>query len=495
MDIEKTPVHAEGPAPRPQIAIDKASQSTLQFDPAAERKLRLKIDLAIVPTVALLYLFCFIDRANLGNAKIAGMDKDLHMKGYDYNVIITCFYISYIVFEIPTTMLCKYMGPGWFIPLTTILFGVASLGTAWVNTVPQASGVRFLLGIFEAGMMPGIAYYLSRWYRRAELAFRISLYIVMSPLAGAFGGLLASAILSLDGFGGLHSWRMIFAIEGIITIGLGLIGLITLTDRPETARWLSQEEKWLAIERVKSERINTTEVLDKIDSAKMLKGIFNPLTIGTAFIFLLNNVTVQGLAFFLPTIVSTIYKDASVVRLQLQTVPPYIVGAFFTVLFPLLSWRFDKRHIFFIICAPITMIGYIMFLASHEAKVRYGATFLVALSVFPFAPLANGQVSANVISDTARGAAIATTVMFGNIGGLVSGWSFLPWDAPHYKIGNGLNLATSATVLALGLAMFLWVRMDNKKRRARDSNEELEGLTRRQIEDLDWKHPEFFWRL
>lgn len=112
-----------------------------------------------------------------------------------------------------------------------------------------------VLGIFEAGMLPGIAYYLSRWYRRGELAFRLSLYIVTAPLAGAFGGLLASAILSLDHFGMLHSWRMIFGIEGIITIGLSLIGFFTLTDRPATAKWLTQAEKDLAIARVKSERV------------------------------------------------------------------------------------------------------------------------------------------------------------------------------------------------------------------------------------------------
>lgn len=114
-----------------------------------------------------------------------------------------------------------------------------------------------VLGIFEAGMLPGIAYYLSRWYRRRELAFRLSLYIVAAPLAGAFGGLLASAILTLDHFGSLHSWRMIFAIEGIVTICLSLIGFFTLTDRPATARWLTQDEKDLAIARVKSERVRT----------------------------------------------------------------------------------------------------------------------------------------------------------------------------------------------------------------------------------------------
>lgn len=149
--------------------------------------------------------------------------------------------------------------------------------------------------------MPGIAYYLSRWYRRSELAFRLSLYIVMAPLAGAFGGLLASGILKLSHFGGLHTWRMIFAIEGIITCGLSVISFFTLTDRPATARWLSQEEKDLAIARVKSERLGITEVLDGIDKPKLLRGILSPVTLATALIFLLNNITVQGLAFFAPT--------------------------------------------------------------------------------------------------------------------------------------------------------------------------------------------------
>lgn len=128
----------------------------------------------------------------------------------DYNAVLSVFYISYILFEIPSNIVCKMVGPGWFIPAISVGFGVCSVGTAFVQTQAQVSGVRFLLGIFEAGMMPGIAYYLSRWYRRSELAFRLSLYIVMAPLAGAFGGLLASAILRLSHFGGLHTWRMIF---------------------------------------------------------------------------------------------------------------------------------------------------------------------------------------------------------------------------------------------------------------------------------------------
>jgi MFS family permease len=432
-----------------------------------------------------------------GNAKLAGLEKDLGLEGYDYNRVLSVFYISYIIFEIPSNMACKWIGPGWFIPTISLGFGICSICTAFVHNIHSASGVRFLLGMFEAGMMPGIAYYLSRWYRRSELAFRLSLYIVMAPLAGAFGGLLASGILKLSHFGGLHTWRMIFAIEGIITCGLSLISYITLTDRPATARWLTQEEKDLAIARVKSERVATTEVLDRIDKPKILRGIISPVTLSTAFIFLLNNVTVQGLAFFAPTIVKTIYPKNSIISQQLHTVPPYVVGAFFTVLFPFLSWRFDKRNIFFIISAPLVMVGYIMFLASEAPHVRYGATFIIASGAFSFGALCNAQVAANVISDTARSAAIATNVMFGNIGGLISTWSFLPFDGPNYHIGNGLNLATSSTMLLLSILLLMFMTWDNKKREKKNMESELEGLnglSQKQVQDLDWRHPAFRWK-
>ncbi|KXH56758.1 major facilitator superfamily transporter [Colletotrichum salicis] len=459
---------------------EKHTEQAMAYDPTVERKLRLKIDLMIVPTVALLYLFCFIDRANIGNARIAGLEKDLGMAGYDYNGTLSVFYVSYILFEIPANILCKVMGPGWFLPLTTLLFGICSVGTAFVHTVPQLMAVRFLLGIFEAGMLPGIAYYLSRWYRRSELAFRLSLYIVMAPLAGAFGGLLASAILRLDSFGSVHTWRMIFAIEGIITIGLALIGFITLTDRPASARWLTEAEKDLAETRVRSERVGQTQVLDKMDTKKLRRGIFAPVTLATSFVFLLNNVTVQGLAFFLPTIVRGIYPTATVQRQQLFTVPPYVVGAFFTVLLPLLSWRLDRRQIFFMMSAPLAMVGYIMFLASKDLSVRYGATFLITSAVFALGALTNAQVAANVVSDTARSAAIGTNVMFGNVGGLISTWAFLPWDAPNYPIGNGLNLATCSMILITSTLTLFWMKRDNRRRAARNVEAELQGLSRQE---------------
>jgi hypothetical protein len=106
--------------------------------------------------------------------------------------------------------------------------------------------------------------------------------------------------------------------------------------------------------------------------------------------------------------VRTIYPNNSVVSQQLHTVPPYVVGAFFVLAFNFISWKVDKRNIFFIMNAPLMMAGYIMFLASSDPNVRYGATFIIASGAFAFGALCNAQVAANVVSDTARSSAIGT---------------------------------------------------------------------------------------
>ena len=343
---------------------------------------------------------------NIGNARLANLEDDLNLENTDYNLILSVFYVAFALFEIPATLLCKAMGPGWFIPLTTLLFGICTISTALVQNKGQMIAVRFLLGIFEAGMLPGIAYYLSRWYRRAELSMRLAYYMLMSPLAGAFGGLLASAILSLNSFGSLKEWRMIFAIEGIITIVLALIALVLLTDSPSSARWLTEEEKQFALDRVKLERIGQPQVLDKMSWRKLKRGFSNPITLSTAVVFFFGNVVVLGIAFFLPTIIRTIYPGETVVQMQLRTVPPYILGCVTLLIASWLSSRYDTRQIFLALSGPLVMTGYIILISTSDATARYAAIFLTASSVFIGGPLSNAQVSANTASDTARGMAI-----------------------------------------------------------------------------------------
>ncbi|KAK9896754.1 MFS general substrate transporter [Cystobasidium minutum MCA 4210] len=486
-------------AQRGHAATDKYGRVLVHFDPAVEARIRRKIDWAICPVVAPLYLFCFIDRNNIGNARLAGLERDLALRGFQFNEILTIFFISYILFEVPSNMACKYFGPGKWLPFCTLMFGIMSISFGFVHTYNEAMAVRFLLGLFEAGMLPGIAYYMSRWYRKAELAFRLALYVVTAPLAGAIGGLLASGILKSPNFGSVTAWRKIFVIEGIITCGLGIVAYFILTDRPATAKWLTQEEKDIAIARVKSEHVGTTVVLDRIDKAKIKAGMLNPNTLGVSWIFLLNNITAGGVAIFAPTIVATIYPTYSTVHQQLMTVPPYVLGAAGVLFFCYTSWKIDKRMIYLIGLTVPVMIGYIMLLATNardpsQAKIRYGGVFVLTLGLFSYGALTNAQVAVNTVTDTARSAAIGTNVMISAIGGLISTWSYIKTDGPQYNVGNGLNLASAVAIAVSGSALMFWESRDNKRRAKVDVDSALEGLTEDQIADLDWRHPSFRWK-
>ncbi|SCZ99612.1 BZ3500_MvSof-1268-A1-R1_Chr3-1g06151 [Microbotryum saponariae] len=451
-------------------ATDIHGHSLVAIDAKAEAALRWKIDIRIMPTIALLYLFCFIDRANIGkyvegedegvcasiggrianmmlksigSARLAGLEMDLKMTGkYDYNILLTAFYVAYVVFEIPCNYICKIVGPGKFIPILSFFFGLFSFAMAFVKTFGAGFALRFLLGVAEAGVFPnecrpacpplngkkinlGISFYLSRWCRKDEFGFRLALYIVCAPLAGAFGGLLASGLLKAPSFGTIHTWRMIFFAEGIITMGIAVISYPILTDRPETAKWLSAEEKALCAARTKSENVGSIVVVDEAKTKVFISGMFNMNSLVNAFIFSLGNITVQGLAFFLPTIIKTIFPRNSTVELQLRTEPPYIVGAVVSLVLPYLSWKTGRRAFWMTVSAPLMIIGYAMFVASTNPQVRYASCFLIASGAFSFGSFCNTWAAINTTSDTARAGAIAITVFGGNLGGLVATWSYL----------------------------------------------------------------------
>ncbi|TNY19180.1 putative MFS transporter [Rhodotorula diobovata] len=492
-DMEKASIHnIEEVALHGHAATNiKDGQSLFHIDEAKERALRRKIDLRILPTVALLYLFCFIDRANIGNARLAGLEKDLGLQGYDYNILLTAFYVAYVVFEFPAQVVNKWIGPGKMIPILSFGFGLFSLCMAFVQSFGAAVAVRFCLGIMEAGVFPGIAFFLSRFYRKDELGFRLALYIVCAPLAGAFGGLLASGILKIDHIGPYRTWRNIFLVEGIITMGIALISYFILPDRPETCKWLTPEERLLAEARIKSENVGQTEVVDALHSKTLWSGVFNPTTLISATIFFFDNIVVQGVGFLYPTIVRTIYPGQTTIQLQLRTVPPYVVGAFTTLLTGYLSFKTKKRGLYMVLSAPFMIIGYAMYLGSMDPHVRYTAAFMVAIGAFSFGALCTAWAAANVTSDTARAGALGTVVLFGNCGGLVSTWTFLPKDSPRYVPGNAFNLCGSTVMLILSAGLWAWqVRENRAKAKGRD-DWRIEGKTQAEIEALGQKLPGF----
>lgn len=242
---------------------------------------------------------------NLGNARIAGLEHDLKMntKSYDYNFLVMAFFLPYLLSEFPSVILCKWIGPGWWLPFCTSAFGVTTLCFSLVRSLHGAIVNRVFLAVFEACMLPGFIYYLSRWYRRSEIALRLAFFMCSASFSGAFGGLLASAILRRESIGSLKGWEMIFFVEGLITLLIGLVSFALLTDRIETARWLSAEEKALATSRLTSERVSTDVVLDRLRSQQVLKGALSLPTLAVALHYGICSITIQSFGFMLPSIV------------------------------------------------------------------------------------------------------------------------------------------------------------------------------------------------
>ena len=209
-----------------------------------ERKLMRNIDLRVMPFLCILYLLAFLDRVNIANARSFGLQKDLHLtKDLQYNTALTIFFVPYIVFEIPSNILLKKFSPRVWLSGCMFLFGVVSICQGLTSNYGGLLTTRFFLGLFEAGMFPGCFYLIGMWYKRSEAQRRYSFFFSSTTLAGAFGGLLASAIGKMDGLRGYHGWRWIFILEGVLTSVVAIAFFFLIPSFPEDAKWLTQEEK------------------------------------------------------------------------------------------------------------------------------------------------------------------------------------------------------------------------------------------------------------
>lgn len=177
---------------------------------SSERRALWKLDLSTIPILAMFYFLSFLDRANLGNARLAGLQTNLHLSDHDYSMALTVTYIPYILSELPANLLLKKLGPNLFLPGIVTIWGLITTMQGFVNSYSGLVAARFFLGLVEGGMFPAIVLYLSFFYTRRELQLRIALFFSAASLSGAFSGLLAYGIIRLDGKGNRPGWAWIF---------------------------------------------------------------------------------------------------------------------------------------------------------------------------------------------------------------------------------------------------------------------------------------------
>jgi MFS family permease len=225
--------------------------SMASFAHLDEKAILRKMDLRLIPMLALLYLLSFLDRGNIGNAKIEGLTEDLGITGAQYNWCLTVFFFTYAAFEVPSNLLLKKLRPSVWLPTIMVAWGLVMTLMGIVQNYEGLLIARIFLGVAEAGLFPGVAYYITMWYARHEAQFRQALFFSAASVAGAFSGLLAFGIAHMDGVGGLEGWRWIFILEGILTVVVAVVAFFVLYDFPETATFLTEEERAFVVYRLK----------------------------------------------------------------------------------------------------------------------------------------------------------------------------------------------------------------------------------------------------
>ncbi|CEL63494.1 putative transporter C1683,12 OS=Schizosaccharomyces pombe (strain 972 / ATCC 24843) GN=SPBC1683.12 PE=3 SV=1 [Rhizoctonia solani AG-1 IB] len=227
-----------------------------QFDAPRTARLLRKMDWNIVPFLALLYLLSFLDRTNIGNARLAGLEEDLGMNkaSLQYNTALAIFFPFYVAAEIPSNMMLKRTRPSLWFAFIMVAWGLCMTFMGFVHNYTGLLIARAFLGIAEGGLFPGVTFYITMWYRRHECGLRMAIFFSAATAAGAFGGLLARGISEMDGLGGKAGWAWIFILEGILTLIIAAVAFFVINDYPETARFLTEEERVEVVRRLHEDR-------------------------------------------------------------------------------------------------------------------------------------------------------------------------------------------------------------------------------------------------
>src|ERR1700676_5432653 len=207
-----------------------------------------KIAKRIVPFLVLLFMMAWLDRYNLGFAKLQ-MVKDLGFSEAVYGFGAGIVYLGYMLFEIPSNLLLERIGARKTFARITILWGITSIATMLVKTPTSFYILRFLLGSFEAGLLPGVILYLTYWFPARRRALMQALFGTSIPISVIVGGPISGWIMgSMGGRGGLANWQWLFVLEGIPSVIVGLLTLGIVVDKPSEARWLTEREKRLVLD-------------------------------------------------------------------------------------------------------------------------------------------------------------------------------------------------------------------------------------------------------
>ncbi|TRX87752.1 hypothetical protein FHL15_011357 [Xylaria flabelliformis] len=458
------------------------------IDPNAAKRLRWKIDLRMYPILFVIQIFSFLDRINIGNARIQGLTEELGLYGNRYNIVLFAYFIPYILLEVPSNIVIKKTRP-----CLMFSWGIVNMSMGFVKSFTQLVVLRTLLGVLESGVLPGIIYLTSMYYKRHDFQARMTIIFFGSVLAGAIGGLLAYAIAELDGHCNFRAWRWIFIIEGAATAAVSLVAVFLIVDWPSQCKFLSIQEKAL-LNRVLAEDGTAEARMDTLNK-QACKLIFSDWKIWLgALIYFGIGVTAYSLSFFMPTILVEFGWKAR--EAQVQSIPIYAVASAFMFSVAWLSDRYRHRYGFVMLCCVLTTIGFLLQLCQESLSrdARYVSLFLLAMGGFTLPPLSISWLANNLSGHWKRAFGAGIQVALGGISGVIATNIFIDSEAPRYPTGYGTDLALNLLGGIAATALFAGMLLENHKRRAGDRDHRLNGPVE-EVGNMGDYHPSFRFTL
>ncbi|KAL4912758.1 MFS general substrate transporter [Aspergillus aurantiobrunneus] len=456
-----------------------------------EEKKRVLHKWRLIPMLVLLYLVAYIDKTNIGNAKIEGLLPSLGMSGEQYNIALAIFFIPYVLAEVPSNIILNHFNkPSVYLGGLIFIWGVVMMCTGFVQNFDSLVAIRFLLGLFEAGFLPGAVLIISKWYLPNETQTRIAILYTSAASGGAFSGLLAFGIAKMDGLAGFEGWRWIFIIEGLATISLAIMCFFLLVDSPSTSKWLTPSEiRFLEARQIAN---NTTHSHSHSNNSTIdWPAILSVLTDWKVYLLILgswsNAVPNYAMKFTMPQIITGMGFTAA--RAQLLTIPPYAVGALSAYVFSVFADRYTWRMPFILVPQLAQVVAFsILFTKAPAIEENVAACYfgvcLACFGMYPILPGVNAWNVSNTPNPTKRAISIGYLICMGNVGGLIGSFIYREDEAPRYVTGygNSFAFASAGIVACLVLEGVLFCvnrrreKVSEREVRERYSDEELRGL-------------------
>ncbi|TPX18235.1 uncharacterized protein E0L32_002744 [Thyridium curvatum] len=472
-----------------QRKADAVAITESEFSPEEQKKIISRIDRRLITTVGFMYCVSLMDRTNLGAAILADMGKDLMLIGNRYSVVTLVFFVTYIVFQPPSTIIIRKIGPRIHLSLITLFWGAVMIGMGFVKNWQALAACRIILGILEAGFFPSCVYLLSTWYTRFgtselpstnvvcrvdEVGKKYSLFYLLGCVASAFAGILAFGLMHMRGLANLNGWRWIFIIEGLVTCLLGIAGYWLLVDFPDSKRaswrFLNERERAWVVASVNADRGDAKP--QPFSLAKFLRAGLDLKIWAYGLIFFNTTTITYALAFFMPIILRDNMKfDAG--TSQCLVAPPYVLAG---IVMYATAWAGDRYRVrgpvilfnMLLCIIGLPIVGY-----HTNPGVRYFGVFLVTAGANSNVPAAMSYQANNIRGQWKRAFCSATLVGLGGVGGIAGSLVFRSQDNPKYLPGLWACIACALFNIVLVCIMTIVIHIENGK--ADRGEKELEG--------------------